>query len=176
MSESSPSGEAFHYHGSVAPLLWAFVALAGIELVVVHFLLSFWSRTAALILSVLTFASILWLILAIRGFRRLPVTVADGVVTLRTGTLRCHRVPVTAIAGFRDRWTGEELRARGVSNLALAAWPNVWIDLAEPVAGRRGPVRAIAHKLDDPTAFRAAIERARASARSRIDADPGLTI
>ena len=68
---------------------------------------------------------------------------------------------MAAVAGFRENWTSAELKARGVSNLALIAYPNIWIDLAEPIVGRRGPIRAIAHKFDDPIGFRSAVEGAR---------------
>ena len=50
-------------------------------------------------------------------------------------------------------------------NLSLLAYPNVLVVLAEPVAGRRGrPIRAIAHRLDDPSAFVEAVNRFRPAA------------
>lgn len=146
----------FEYHRSVAPMMWAFVCLASIELLVVHALLSHWYPKAALILSALTFASILWLVRSIRSFRRLPVLIDADSLVMRVGPMKCFHVPLSDIAGMRPDWTAADLKARGTANLALIAWPNVWIDLRHP-QGRRG-VRAITHKLDDPDSFRAALK------------------
>jgi len=52
VSGEEPQGgqpRLFSYHRSIAPMMWVFVALASVELLVVHFLISFWSGTAALI-------------------------------------------------------------------------------------------------------------------------------
>jgi len=54
-------------------------------------------------------------------------------------------------------WTAEELKRREVLNLALLAWPNVMVEVDPPVRVRRRAIGAIAHKLDDPAAFAAAI-------------------
>jgi hypothetical protein len=67
-------------------------------------------------------------------------------------------VPVGQIAGLRATWDAAALKQRGVVNLALVSWPSVVIDLDPPVPTRRGrQVHAVAHKLDDPAAFHAAI-------------------
>jgi hypothetical protein len=144
---------AFHYHRSIAPMMWVFVALASIELVVVHFLLALWRPWVALAVSLITLPSLIWLLRTIASFRRLPVMIEDDRLLLRTGGLRSVAVPLSQVAGLRANWTGDDLKGPGVMNPALIAYPNVWIDLSGPVAGRRGPVRAIAHKLDDPEAF-----------------------
>lgn len=136
-------------------MLWVFVALASIELVVVHALLSHWFPWVALVLSALTLASIAWLVAAIRSFKRLPVLIETDAVVMRAGRLKSYRVLLADITGLRESWTADELNRRSVGNLALIAWPNVWIDLRRPL-GRRGVV-AIAHKLDDPAAFRASL-------------------
>ena len=151
----------FDYHRSVAPMMWVLVTLSGIELLVVHFLLALWRPWVALVVSVVTLAGIAWLIGVIRSFRILPVLIDGDQLVMRAGRLRALPIPLDRIAGFRETWTATDLKARDVANLALIAYPNIWIDLTEPVAGRR-PVRAVAHKLDDPIAFRTALDRARA--------------
>ena len=94
----------------------------------------------------------------IRSFRRLPVTLADGVLTMRAGWLRSLAIPVANIAGLRASWDAAAIRQRGVLNLALASWPSVVVDLDPPIVQRRGgQLHAVAHKLDDPVAFHAAI-------------------
>jgi hypothetical protein len=45
-------------------------------------------------------------------------------------------------------------------NLALIAYPNVVVDLVDPLPGRRG-IRAIAHRLDDPHGFADALRALR---------------
>jgi hypothetical protein len=157
VSDLPGSPAAFHYHRSIAPMMWVFFGFASVELVVVHALLSHWYPTLALVLSALTLASILWLIGAIRSFKRLPVLIDVDTLVMRVGWLKSFRVPLADIAGRRESWTGEELNTRRVANLALIAWPNIWIDLARP-QGRR-EITAIAHKLDDPEKFRAAVDR-----------------
>lgn len=108
-----------------------------------------------MILSGVTAASLIWLVLAMRGFRRLPVLLTHDVLVMRTGRLKQFRVPLSDIAGLRDSWTAEELKSRHVGNLAMIAWPNILIDLKRAQGPRQ--VIAIAHKLDDPAAFRATL-------------------
>lgn len=171
--EFRPSGPtaAFSYHRSVAPMLWVFVALASTELLVVHALLSHWFPQTALVLSGLSLATVIWLVAAIRSFRRLPVLIEADALTMRVGLLKSYRVPLADIVGLRESWTAEELKARQVANLALIAWPNIWIDLAGSV-GRRG-VTAIAHKLDEAAAFKAALNERLPRAAPVISATAG---
>jgi hypothetical protein len=154
------SDQAFSYHRAIAPMLWAFVAIALVELIVVHLLLAHWSRTAALILSALSLASILWLVSVIRSFRRLPVLITPDALVMRVGTLKGATVPLSQVAGLRESWDAEWLRRRDVLNLALIAYPNVVVMLHGPLQMGRCEVIAIAHRLDDPLAFTAALPRA----------------
>lgn len=148
----------FHYHCSIAPMMWVLVALSSLELVVVHFLLALWQPWVAVTASILTLASIVWIVRLILSFRRLPVLIEGDELVMRAGWLREHRVPLGRIAGLRDTWTADELKQRHVSNLALIAYPNVWLDLDQAVPGRRASITAIAHKLDDPASFRLAVQ------------------
>ncbi|NNM75454.1 hypothetical protein HJG53_00830 [Sphingomonas sp. ID1715] len=153
------AGEAlrFDYHRSVAPMMWVLVALSSLELLVLHFLLALWKPWVAAIVSLLTLAGMAWMVRLILSFRRLPVMIEGAMLVMRVGTLRELRIPIEVIARLRDAWTRDQLKQRDVANLALIAYPNVWIDLMEPVTGRKGLVTAVAHRLDDPAAFRAAL-------------------
>jgi hypothetical protein len=51
-------------------MMWVFVGLAGLELVVMHFLAALWDWGVALALSLVSLGSILWLSCVIRSFRR----------------------------------------------------------------------------------------------------------
>ena len=145
-------------------MMWVLVALGSVELMVVHLLVSLlWGRVAALLLSGVTLAGIVWLAGVIRSMKRLPVLLDHDRLVMRVGTLRSVTVPLANIAGLRQSWDGGALQARDVLNLALIAHPNILVDLAEPLPGRR-KVRAIAHRLDDPAAFARALESLRADA------------
>ena len=156
---------AFAYHRALAPLMWAFVALASLELFVVHFLVSIWSVRAALILSALTLASILWFVLLIRSFKRLPVLIEADALLMRSGRLMAVRVPLAQVAGVRTDFTSEALKSRSVLNLAMLSYPNLLIDLKEPIRRRRRLIGHIAHRLDDPAVFVAAL-------KARLAGDP----
>jgi len=62
------------------------------------------------------------------------------------------------IATFRTNWDSEAIKRKSTLNLALVAWPNVVFDLREHrKVRRRRIISTIAHRLDDPAAFHAAI-------------------
>lgn len=147
----------FAYHRSVAPMLWVLVALSSAELVIVHILVSVWSRPVAIMLSVVTALGVLWLIVAIAAMKRLPLIVDDRRVLMRAGFINSIEVDRAMIAGLRGSWSAATIKQRDVLNLALVAYPNVVIDLVDPLPGRRG-IRAIAHRVDDLPAFARAID------------------
>jgi hypothetical protein len=138
--------------------MWAFACIMAVELVVVHLLVSaLWSRIAAAILSMLSLAAMVWTIVFIRSLKRLPVLVDEAGVMMRLGSLKSVRVPLEQVAGVRTAWPGEALRQRTVLNLALINYPNVMLDLDPPFRTRRRRIVAVAHRLDDPSGFVAAI-------------------
>jgi len=135
------------------------LGLAVVELLVVHIVVvAVFGPLAAIIVGAIGVAAVMGLILLLRSFKSFPVTVVDGVLTLRAGYLKRIAIPTSSIAGLRSTWDAAALKRPGVVNLALANWPNVFLDLSTPVSARRGkPIHAVAHKLDDPAAFHAAI-------------------
>jgi hypothetical protein len=150
---------SFAYQSKVAPMLWVMIALGTIELLVVHFLISFWSLWVAAILSLLSLASIVWLVLLIRSMKRLPVLVERERLVMRTGSLTEFAVPGANIAAVRTNFPSEAVKERSVLDLGLLAYPNVLVELRRPVersTGRR--TSAVAHCLDDPAAFAAAVK------------------
>lgn len=148
---------AFAYHRALAPMLWAFMALASLELFVVHFLISIWSVRLALLLSALTVTTILWLALLIRSFRRLPVLLDEEGLLMRSGSLISVPVPLRQVAGVRGHFPSEALKSRAVLNLAMLSYPNVIVDLREPIRRGRRSIGHVAHRLDDPAGFIAAL-------------------
>lgn len=138
-------------------MLWMFIAIATVELLIVHFLLVLWKPWIALAVSTVSLCAIVWIVALILSFRRRPVRIENGLLLLRAGMLKGIAVPLDQVAGVRSAWTAAKLKSRAVLNLALLAWPNVMIELAAPVPIGRRAVGMIAHKLDDPAAFTAAI-------------------
>jgi hypothetical protein len=152
------SGAAFSYHRAVAPMLWVLVGLMIIEIGVVHLLLALWSRRAALILSLLSLATLVWFLRFIRSFKRCPIWIGPAELIWRIGHLRSLTVPLSQVAGLRSDWTLADLEAAGVFNGALIAHPNIVVALDPPVRMGRRTIHYLAHRLDDPVGFRRMIE------------------
>ena len=153
------SARSFSYHRAIAPMLWILVGVGCVELLVTHGLLALWSWRVAAVTSVVTLASLVWLVATIRSFRHLPVLLDARTVVMRVGRFRSLTIARENIAGLRTSWDRAAIRDRSVLNLALIAWPNMVIDLIEPVAMGRRTIRAVAHRLDDPAAFVTALDR-----------------
>jgi len=152
------------YHRSLAPMMWVFAVLAGLELVIVHFLLALWDWRVALVVTLISLAGVVWLVRAIRSFRSMPVLVDGKRLVLRAGHIARIEVPLASVSAIRTSWESAEIKQRDTLNLGLIAYPNVLVELAEPVLQRRRAIRAVAHRLDDPAAFITALEAARMAA------------
>ena len=151
-----PAGAAFSYHRAVAPMLWVLLGLMAVETSVVHLLVALWSPRAALVLSLLSLATIGWFVLFIRSLRHHPVRIGPDGLVWPVGTLRSLTIPRSQVAGLRDDWILADLKAAGLFNGALVAHPNIVIVLDPPVRAGRRTIRYLAHRLDDPAAFIAA--------------------
>lgn len=150
----------FAYHRAVAPMMWVLVALAALEMAIVHGLVAVWWPWVAVALSAATLPAIAWLVHAILSFRRLPVLIEGDRIVLRVGTIRSVAFDRRDIAALRcSGWTAAEIKARSTFNLALIAYPNVMVDLRAPLTlGGGRAIRTIAHRLDDPAGFAGALE------------------
>jgi hypothetical protein len=138
-------------------MMWVLVALCSIELLVEHLLLMHWYPVVALVLSAATLSGLIWLVRLILSFRGLPVLLMEDRIVLRAGTLREIVVPLASVRALPTHWTADRLKARSVVNLALIAYPNIMIELDPPIATKRRTITAVAHRLDDPAAFTAAL-------------------
>ena len=83
----SAATQRFAYHRSVAPMVWMFFAIATVELIGVHILLAIWWPSIAVAISLVSLAGIVWILHAIRSFRRLPVLLDAEVLAMRCGKL-----------------------------------------------------------------------------------------
>jgi hypothetical protein len=148
----------FSYHRSISPTLGVLLGLAVVETMVIHVVaVALWGWTVALVFGIFDLSLVAALIGLLRSIHRCPVTIADGMLTMRVGALKQVEIPLGQVAGLRQSWDAKSLKQRGVVNFALGSWPNVVVDLSRPVRLRRREVHAIAHKLDDPAAFASAI-------------------
>ncbi len=134
------------------------LGLAIVETLVLHVVaVALWGWTIAIVLGLFDLSLIAALIGLLRAIRRHPVTIAEGVLTMRIGRRKVMPIPLDQVDGVRASWDAAALKCKGVANLALATWPNVVVDLAAPVRLRGREVHAVAHRLDDPAAFSAAL-------------------
>ena len=95
----------------------------------------------------------------IRSFRLNPITIRDNIVIMRTGGRMGVPIVIDEIKDFRTTWSGDDLKARHVLNMALAAWPTVMFDLKTPIIRRGKSISAIAHCVDDPERFQLAVRQ-----------------
>ena len=160
----------FAYHRHLQPMMIALLILSCIEIGVTHLLVAHWSRTVALILSVVSDVSLLYLIGLIKSLRLAPVLLTATGVRLRAGFLVDRTIPYDATAGVTAHPDGETVRAPDSWNIALLAWPNILLRLSTPLPPRlwrrRIPVRAVAFRLDEPGPFLDALQ-------ARLDAEAG---
>ena len=138
-------------------MLWAFFSLAVIEAVAVHVFVALRWPWVGWPLTILSVATVLWLVRWIVSWKRLPHTLRDGVLTLNMGRLRTIAVPLDAIRVITPV-DGQRLKARGTTSLVPIAYPNRIVELRHPI-GKRATMR-IAIRPDDPAAFDAAMARA----------------
>jgi len=151
----------FAYHRSLTPMVGVLLALALIESCAVHVIaMAHWGWPVALPLGLFDLSLFVLLAALLRSFRTRPITLTDGMLTLRTGSRMAIDVPVDRIAGFRDHWSADDLKAPTMLNMAMLSWPNIVLDLNAPVPRRRKAITSIAHCVDDLPAFRNALDQA----------------
>lgn len=149
---------AFPYHKHLTPMCAMLLILSAIEIAVYHLLVGHWSRTAAIVMFVLSDVGLIYLVGLIKSFRFRPVLLTPEGVRVRAGILIDQAIPLDAIVGIETSFTGETVRDRATLNAALLAWPNVLLRLDRPIdrhsllKGNR-PFSSIAFRLDDPEPF-----------------------
>jgi hypothetical protein len=117
-----PAGaQGFAYHRHLQPMMIALLVISCIEITVTHLLVAHWSRTAALVMFVISDVSLLYLIGLIRSLRLSPVLLTETGVGLRAGLLVDRTIPYAAIAAVTANPDGETVRAPDSWNIALLA-------------------------------------------------------
>ncbi|PXA87588.1 hypothetical protein DMC47_31635 [Nostoc sp. 3335mG] len=140
-------------------MIGVLLGLAICETIVLHIVaLAVWGWKVAAILAVIDLSAVAMLVQMLRSFKAMPVTLEGRTLTMRAGRLKSISLDVDDIAAFRTSWDSAAIKRKSTLNLALIAWPNVVFDLAGPgKVMRRRIISTVAHRLDDPGAFHAAI-------------------
>lgn len=111
----------------------ALLCLSLVELTVVHLLVSHWSRTAALVMSLISGVALVTLVGLIKSFRLRPILLeADG-LRLRGGVLFDRLIPFSALAHVETEVAPDSVRAPTTWNTAFLSWPNVMLSLRAPL-------------------------------------------
>lgn len=152
------NARAFAYHKHLTPMCAALLILSSIEIAVYHLLIGHWSRTATLVMFVLSDVGFVYLVGLIESFRFRPVLLTPQGVLVRAGFLIDQLVPLDAIAAIEGGFTGGEIRDPATLNAALLAWPNIMLRLDRPLHRRsflkkRAPFVRVAFRLDEPEPF-----------------------
>ena len=150
----------FTYHKKLSPIVGVILALACVETIVLHVIaMAFWGWKVAMVIGLLDLSLVVMLYRMIRSFRLYPITIRDNIVTMRTGGRMGVPIVIDEIKEFRRTWSGDDLKANHVLNMALAAWPTVMFDLKTPIIRRGKSITAIAHCVDDPERFQLAVRQ-----------------
>lgn len=152
------NARAFAYHRHLTPMCATLLILSAIEIAVYHLLVAHWSRTATLVIFVLSDVGFVYLVGLIKSFRFRPVLLTPEGVRVRAGFLIDQFVPLDAIVAVEGGCTGDEVREPATLNAALLAWPNIMLRLDRPLHRRsllkkRGPFVRVAFRLDGPECF-----------------------
>lgn len=149
---------AFAYHNHLTPMCATLLILSTIELAVYHLLLGHSSRTAAIVMFVVSDLGFVYLVGLIKSFRFRPVLQTPDGVTVRAGFLIDEAIPLDSIIGVETGFGGDRVRDRATLNAALLAWPNIMLQLDRPLHRRsilkkNRSYSAVAFRLDDPEPF-----------------------
>ncbi len=152
------SSRAFAYHKHLTPMCTALLILSAIEIAVYHLLVGYWSRTAAIIMFLLSDVGFIYLLGLIKSFRFRPVLLTSDGVRIRAGFLIDEFIPFEQIAAVETSFAGEKVRDPETLNASLLAWPNVLFELHQPMhrhslLTRTRHFSTVAFRLDDPEPF-----------------------
>ncbi len=147
-----PETASFACHRGVMPILWAFAALAGTELVVGHFLLALLWPKIAVFVTLVTAAFVMWLIWWILSWKRCPHQLSGDQLIFHMGSLKSVKIRLEQVAHISRNVTGDLLKLGGTRNLVPLAFPNRLIVLNAPLGDRRR-TSSLAIRVDETSEF-----------------------
>lgn len=139
-------------------MLGAIIMAVLVETAVVHMLVSLWIAWVAWILTISGVSSIVWLLRDFNAARLNPSLLMESGLRLRTGLRWRADLSWVDILGTRDDRPVDE----SVS-MTLFGQPDFWLECKQPILvhgpfGIRRTVSFIGVGVDDPDAFRTAIQ------------------
>jgi len=167
MRPDIPHGaQAFTYHRTTRPIFWTLVVVSLVELGLTHLLVGLAAPKAGWMALALTELGLIYLLGAGNSLAKRPILLTATDLDIRTGVLIEARIPLTRIARVRQVADAGDLKRPGFLKASLLAYPNVLIEITEPVSAavafkRPRAVTTIGVHPDDPAAFVAAVVRAK---------------
>ncbi len=153
--------QAFSSARSELPMLYVLLALATVELSIVHMLVSLWSTTASRLLSLLTLVAIAQVAGMIVRIRRQPVALTDDGVIIRSAKGFAVTLSWTGIADVQRLGFGPTPAGAAYLQTALIAHPNVMITARQAFTvtrlWRTVSAKSMTLRLDEPDAFVCAV-------------------
>lgn len=158
LADVPANARAFAYHKHLTPMCATLLILSAIEVAVYHLLIGHWSRTATIVMFILSDVGFVYLVGLIKSFRFRPVLLTPQGVRVRAGFLIDELIPFDAIVAVESGFSGDVVRDQATLNAALLAWPNVLLHLDRPLhrwslRRKGGQFERIAFRLDDPEPF-----------------------
>jgi len=144
------------YVATISVILWGFVMAAAIELVAVHFLVT-WAG-ARLVLDILGAWGMVWILGVVASFHVYPHVVGPAGLRVRRGASVDVWVPWDAVASITMRERSHE-RSRAVQvdgatgRVVITSRTNVDVLLARPISVRGRAVTELGLLADDPKAL-----------------------
>lgn len=153
-----PNARAFAYHKHLAPMCAALLTLSVIELAVYHLLIGHWSQNTAIVMFIISGLGFIYLVGVIKSFRFRPILITPEGIHIRAGILIDRFIPFEALKGIQTSFVGEQIRDAANMNTALLAWPNILLQLHDPLPRqsflkRKEPFNTISFRLDNPEPF-----------------------
>ena len=148
------SGRPFTAARSELPMLYVLLALGSVELMVVHLLVSLWSRTAAWVLTALTLFGIVQIVTIVRRVKHRPTLLTDDGLVVRSAKGFEVALPWNGIAAVEAIGFGPAPSGDDVLRAALLAHPNVHVIASEAFTVKRlggaSSAKSITARVDEP--------------------------
>lgn len=165
-----PQGSrAFFYHkksGYVA-LVGVLLAMVGVETFALHLLVAQWNEIAAILLTIMSIYTAIWLFGTTRAVVLNPLLVDSEALTVRYGMHFNQRIPLNLIANIDKKEPNLPKNQR--MNFGIMGMEPCWIVLHEPIpirtfTGSTRLIQAINVSPDDAVAFKRLLTESNTSA------------
>lgn len=152
------AGFSCHRTNGSTPVLAVFLFLLVTETVGLHFLLSMWSPTLALVVTAFSIYFIVQIVAHLKALRLRPIVVTDSSLLLRCGILGDAVIPREAVESAEMVGGADDTKGIALLPLGGMSQPNVRVTLTEQVTiyglyGFESRASVVRVYVDDPSAF-----------------------